>query len=200
MRTCKECEFEGKCGYYPKTKMFRSKCYLDEIAAKTHRTTKTVIEFHNRFMEITGNDIASFANYIEQEQLEMWELATESEKKRYVQSYYDLSKSEISMLVASINEYLNTWHNVEYVKCKCCGMPIKNNSRYNRTYCDRHKGYHEKDNRDKICIDCGCVFDAEFNRSIRCYSCQEKATREKARIRKQKQRAKMRCHGLDLKE
>lgn len=202
MRTCKECEFEGKCCYSPKYKMFRGKCYIDEITEKTKRKGKTILDFHMEFTKLVGVEIQSYAEYINRAQIEEWTVATETEKRKIVACTYPMfNQAQILLLVATVNSYLDTWHTGKVIRCKQCGRQIENNSRHNRQYCDRCKGYHQKDNREKYCIDCGCYFEATFsNRSVRCEECQEKATREKARIRKQKQRAKMRCHDLERKE
>lgn len=89
-------------------------------------------------------------------------------------------------------EYL--LHNGEnYIRCAECGILVKGNKNRTKRYCRNCIAYTPQKVKTIICVDCGCKFtvNAYNTKSCRCAECQKLEGKEKARLRKQKQRRGM---------
>lgn len=78
------------------------------------------------------------------------------------------------------------------VACAECGTLIRGNKGGTKKYCSNCAGYVPKEYKIITCIDCGKEFriDGNNKRTCRCENCQDEYSRELARLRQQKHRAK----------
>lgn len=86
-------------------------------------------------------------------------------------------------------EYL--LHNGEnFIRCAECGILVRGNKAGTKRYCKDCIAYTPKRFKTIVCADCGNEFDvSSYNtKSCRCAKCQMVVDKEKARLRKQRQR------------
>ena len=78
-----------------------------------------------------------------------------------------------------------------YIRCKNCGVLVRQNKNGTRQYCDDCIGYIPMEYKFIECEDCGerVKVAAKNNKTTRCPECQAKRDREKASERKRKQRS-----------
>ena len=103
-----------------------------------------------------------------------------------------VTNEDTKLFLAVANCFFSAWRDDEYIHCAKCGKSIKNSKQRNRKYCDKCKDKHKTfyEDRIKICIDCGCKFEAWHNREVRCIDCQIKANKASARDRARRFREK----------
>lgn len=75
-----------------------------------------------------------------------------------------------------------------FIRCRECGVLIKNNKNGTKKYCPACTGYTPQETKTITCVDCGEEFeiDARLSNKCRCAACQEVKIREDTRKRVQK--------------
>lgn len=217
--SCKGCKFEGNCCFYANARMIKKRCYIDTIAEKLNIKQQTVIVRCNSLLGKIGCDNFSFIpkskeyGWIGKKEWQSMNNNQRIQKIDYI-IYYLFSRlwsddymdvdlptlPEIKIVVAILNCYFSAWRDEKYIHCAKCGKMIKNSKQRNRKYCnsckDRHNTFYEE--KIKICIDCGCKFEAWHNREVRCIDCQIKANKVSARERAKRYRER-KHNGLGQK-
>ena len=217
--SCKDCKFEGNCCFYANARMIKKRCYIDTIAEKLNIKPQTVIARCNSLLGKMGLDNFSFIpttkeyGWIDKKEWQNMSNNQRIQEIDYILNYLfsrfwsddfmDVDPPtlpEIKIVVAILNCYFSSWRDEEYITCACCGQIIKNSKQRNRKYCDickvKHKPFYE--DKMKICIDCGCEFEACHNREVRCIDCQINANKASARERAKRYRERKR-NGLKTK-
>ena len=77
-------------------------------------------------------------------------------------------------------EYLSFAGHGKFVRCKSCGLLVRQSQKGNRKYCDNCRAQPANSERRVLCEDCGKVFWVEnsVRNKSRCDCCQEKFRRE----------------------
>lgn len=77
-----------------------------------------------------------------------------------------------------------------FIHCQKCGIIMKDSKSGGKKYCADCNAYQHKPDKIITCIDCGKKFPvpASNSKTLRCAECQKEVDKEKARLRKQKQR------------
>lgn len=86
------------------------------------------------------------------------------------------------------------------IRCAECGILVRGNKAGTKRYCSDCAAYIPQGTKKITCIDCGKIvaIDSKNNKTCRCEECQLIANKENARLRKQKQRSKEKCHDSNL--
>lgn len=204
--TCKDCKFNGRCLLAGNNRMIKKRCYVDSITEKLKIKQETVVERCNTVLQKYGIWNFSFIETIDKD---YWLSMSNSQRLtdiRFNLDYYadrenaTITNDDIKILYAVANCYFSAWRDDEYIHCAKCGKLIKNSKQKNRKYCDKCKDKHKTfyEDKIKICIDCGCKFEAWHNREVRCIDCQINANKAAARERARRYRERKR-NGLESK-
>lgn len=204
--TCKDCKFNGRCLLAGNNRMIKKRCYIDSITEKLKIKQETVVERCNTVLQKYGIWNFSFIETIDKD---YWLSMSNSQRLtdiRFNLDYYadrenaTITNDDIKILYAVANCYFSAWRDDEYIHCAKCGKLIKNSKQKNRKYCDKCKDKHKTfyEDKIKICIDCGCKFEAWHNREVRCIDCQINANKAAARERARRYRERKR-NGLESK-
>lgn len=198
-KSCKDCECEYSCVFDAYSKMFKRRCYIDFMASKLKTTSKKLMRRIVAFSDKTDIYLDGLSEWIN-EAKDSWLPMSNAQRKDYLEYIFDdyeLTKSEVDLLFAFLNTYLNAWRDTEYIACAKCGIPIQNSKQHNRRFCDECKTKRERFpwSNFKKCIDCGEEFNPKSNRQCRCVDCQKEANRMSARERARRYREKN--HGLE---
>lgn len=218
--SCTDCKFyDCKCLLDANSRMIKKKCYIDTVAKKLKIKQQTVVARCNSVLRKIGMDNFSFIPKTKEEgwfNKEEWAILSNTQRIQKIDDmlYYLSNKlsdytftdvdlptfAEIKVVVAILNCYFSAWRDEEYIHCAKCGELVKNSEQKNRKYCDtckdKHKTFYE--DKIKICINCGCKFEAWHNREVRCIDCQIKANKASARERARRYRERKR-NGLESK-
>lgn len=198
--TCKDCKFNGRCLLAGNNRMIKKRCYVDSITEKLKIKQETVVERCNTVLQKYGIWNFSFIETIDKD---YWLSMSNSQRLtdiRFNLDYYadrenaTITNDDIKILYAVANCYFSAWRDDEYIHCAKCGKLIKNSKQKNRKYCDKCKDKHKTfyEDKIKICIDCGCKFEAWHNREVRCIDCQINANKAAARERARRYRERKR--------
>lgn len=203
--TCKDCKFNGRCLLAGNNRMIKKRCYIDTIAEKIKIKPETVVKRCNTVLQKYGIDFSLIASMDKDYWLKMSNRQRITDIKCNL-SYFakrtdvTVTNEDTKLFLAVANCFFSAWRDYEYIHCARCGKLIKNSTQKNRKYCDKCKDKHKTfyEDRIKICIDCGCKFEAWHNREVRCIDCQIKANKASARDRARRFREKKR-NGLERK-
>lgn len=109
--------------------------------------------------------------------------------------YIDKEESKVVLQIRDFRnlgyEYL-LYSGENFIRCKECGVLVRQNKQNNRTYCIECNKYKTIDSKTIICIDCGedVEVGAKDNETCRCDDCYKTYRTEYYRLNKQKQRLK----------
>lgn len=203
--TCKDCKFNCRCLLAGNNRMIKKRCYIDTISEKLKINPKTVVERCNTFLQKYGIDFSLIASIDKDYWLKMSNRQRITDIKCNL-SYFakrtdvTVTNEDTKLFLAVANCYFSAWRDYEYIHCAKCGELIKNSKQKNRKYCDKCKDKHKTfyEDKIKICIDCGCEFEAWHNREVRCIDCQINANKAAARERARRYRERKR-NGLESK-
>lgn len=203
--TCKDCKFNGRCLLVGNNRMIKKRCYIDTIAEKIKIKPETVVERCNTVLQKYGIDFSLIASIDKDYWLKMSNRQRITDIKCNL-SYFakhtnvTVTNEDTKLFLAVANCFFSAWRDYEYIHCAKCGELIKNSKQKNRKYCDKCKDKHKTfyEDKIKICIDCGCKFEAWHNREVRCIDCQIKANKASARKRARRYRERKR-NGLESK-
>lgn len=203
--TCKDCKFNGRCLLAGNNRMIKKRCYIDTIAEKIKIKPETVVERCNTVLQKYGIDFSLIASIDKDYWLKMSNRQRITDIKCNL-SYFakrtdvTVTNEDTKLFLAVANCYFSAWRDDEYIHCAKCGKLIKNSKQKNRKYCDKCKDKHKTfyEDKIKICIDCGCKFEAWHNREVRCIDCQINANKAAARERARRYRERKR-NGLESK-
>lgn len=140
------------------------------------RISCSVTNRYERLGELHNLLLLEFPRRIDNLSCRVTYINDDSEKKLFVSDFRELGY-----------EYLK-YNGENFIRCRECGVLIRNNKAGTKKYCQECSGYQYKDVKTKICIDCGTEFEVPGNnkRTVRCSECQTKRIREYDRSRKQK--------------
>lgn len=203
--TCKDCKFNGRCLLAGNNRMIKKRCYIDTIAEKIKIKPETVVKRCNTFLQKYGIDFSLIASIAKDYWLKMSNRQRITDIKCNL-SYFakrtdvTVTNEDTKLFLAVANCFFSAWRDYEYIHCAKCGELIKNSKQKNRKYCDKCKDKHKTfyEDKIKICIDCGCEFEAWHNREVRCIDCQINANKAAARERARRYRERKR-NGLGSK-
>ncbi len=195
--TCKDCKFNGRCLLAGNNRMIKKRCYIDTIAEKIKIKPETVVKRCNTVLKKYGIDFSLIASIDKDYWLKMSNKQRITDIKCNLEHFakrtdVTVTNEDTKLFLAVANCFFSAWRDDEYIHCAKCGKSIKNSKQRNRKYCDKCKDKHKTfyEDRIKICIDCGCKFEAWHNREVRCIDCQIKANKASARDRARRFREK----------
>lgn len=140
------------------------------------RISCSVANRYERLGELHSLSLLEFPRRIDNLSCRVTYINDDSEKKLFVSDFRELGY-----------EYLK-YKGENFIRCRECGILIRNNKSGTKKYCSECSGYQYQDTKTKACIDCGAKFEVPGNnkRTVRCTECQAKHIREYDRSRKQK--------------
>lgn len=195
--TCKDCKFNSRCLLAGNNRMIKKRCYIDAIAEKLKIKSETVVKRCNTVLKKYGIDFSLIASIDKDYWLKMSNKQRITDIKCNLEHFakrtdVTVTNEDTKLFLAVANCFFSAWRDDEYIHCAKCGKSIKNSKQRNRKYCDKCKDKHKTfyEDRIKICIDCGCKFEAWHNREVRCIDCQIKANKASARDRARRFREK----------
>lgn len=195
--TCKDCKFNSRCLLAGNNRMIKKRCYIDAIAEKLKIKSETVVGRCNTVLKKYGIDFSLIASIDKDYWLKMSNRQRITDIKCNLEHFakrtdVTVTNEDTKLFLAVANCFFSAWRDDEYIHCAKCGKSIKNSKQRNRKYCDKCKDKHKTfyEDRIKICIDCGCKFEAWHNREVRCIDCQIKANKASARDRARRFREK----------
>lgn len=140
------------------------------------RISCSVANRYERLGELHSLSLLEFPRRIDNLSCRVTYINDNSEKKLFISDFRELGY-----------EYLK-YKGENFIRCRECGVLIRNNKSGTKKYCSECSGYQYQDVKTKVCIDCGAEFEVPGNnkRTVRCAECQVKHIREYDRNRKQK--------------
>lgn len=214
--TCNDCMVKDNCQYDKRARMYKKRCYIDDLANVMKKSQQWVIDLVNKFSEETGYEVYDIIPD-DSNDSEWWQglkkvdkrneiidriYWMQTKRKKWDAQYIPCPEKEVgkycTLIVTLLDVYFGIERNRDFVRCLRCGQLFENNRQHNRKYCDNCKGYQQQNFIWRICPDCGENFkvNAPNNRQYRCTDCQKEADKRSARQRAKNYRER-RNHGIN---